>query len=238
MLSRVLGIWFQCKTSASKTLDNTFTLKPSCPVTSITINKTAAVSTDYQIIRLVSVTSEVSYAQEVAQLLTELRCVICHSLRHEDLTKRFEDLLNLHIPQWIINQNNITAMDENNVIIQEEWITKRGSETSSSKVIRSSGCSSTLKHIMLLCQTLLQTMYCFSTIIPSCKRFQCGCKNFGKTKKPYGIQGCWDLRLQVTYIEPDLAILTIVFSKSFLLFWCQKWCQVDLTKLTKPNSRF
>ncbi|XP_049816406.1 uncharacterized protein LOC126263359 [Schistocerca nitens] len=42
---------------------------------------------------------------------------------HKDFTERFEDLLNLQIPQWIINPYNTTAIEETNVIMQEELIT-------------------------------------------------------------------------------------------------------------------
>ncbi|CAH1112791.1 unnamed protein product [Psylliodes chrysocephalus] len=35
-------------------------------------------------------------------------------------TTRFEDLLNLQILPWIINPYNITAIEEGNVIMQEE----------------------------------------------------------------------------------------------------------------------
>ncbi|CAH1109252.1 unnamed protein product [Psylliodes chrysocephalus] len=42
---------------------------------------------------------------------------------HKDFTKRFDDLLNLQIPQWTINPYNITAMEETNMLMQEPVIT-------------------------------------------------------------------------------------------------------------------
>ena len=42
---------------------------------------------------------------------------------HKDFEERFEDILNLQIPQWIINPYDTTAIEEANLIMQEELIT-------------------------------------------------------------------------------------------------------------------
>ncbi|CAH1101323.1 unnamed protein product [Psylliodes chrysocephalus] len=41
---------------------------------------------------------------------------------HKNFTKRFENLLNLQTPQWIKNPYNTTAIEEANLIMQEELI--------------------------------------------------------------------------------------------------------------------
>ncbi|CAH2097818.1 unnamed protein product [Euphydryas editha] len=116
-------------------------------------------------------------------------CVTYLNALHKDLTKRFEDLLNLQIPQWITNPYNITAMEEANVItlLSPLWNIAE-------------------KYLIALTSSYLVE-----------KGFSMVTNILTKQRNRLKINERGDLRLKRTNIETDLARLVSCTSNSFAI---------------------
>ena len=130
---------------------------------------------------------------------------------HKDFTKRFEDLLNLQIPQWIINPYNITAMEEANVVMQEELITISTDEELKQKFNQGYQKFWLQRNIETQYPALWNIAEKYLIAFPSSylveKGFSVVTNILTKQRNRLKINERGDLRLQLTNIEPDLARL-------------------------------
>ncbi|KFM67003.1 SCAN domain-containing protein 3, partial [Stegodyphus mimosarum] len=130
---------------------------------------------------------------------------------HKDFTERFEDLLNLQIPQWIINPYNTTAIEEANVITQEEFITISTDEELKQKFNQGYQKFWLQRNIETQYPTLWNIAEKYHIAFPSSylveKSFSVVTNILKKQRNRFKINQRGDLRLQLTNIEPDVARL-------------------------------
>lgn len=130
---------------------------------------------------------------------------------HKDFTERFEDVLNLQIPQWIINPYNTTAIEEANVIMQEELITISTDEELKQKFNQGYQKFWLQRNIETQYPTLWNIAEKYLIAFPSSylveKSFSVVTNILTKQRNRLKINERGDLRLQLTNIEPDVARL-------------------------------
>ena len=130
---------------------------------------------------------------------------------HRDLTTRFEDLLNMQIPQWIINPYSYTSLEEATVIIQEELIAISTDEDLKEKFYQGYQKFWLQRNIESQYPALWNIAQKYLISFPSSylveRGFSVVTNILTKQRNRLKINERGDLRLQLTNIEPDVARL-------------------------------
>ena len=147
-----------------------------------------------------------------------------------DLNQRFEDILHLDIPDWVLNpfargKTQIPDIDES-ILIQEQLIELSTNEELKPMFEQGYHTFWLQKEITILCSALWVNVQKLLTAFPSSylaeQGFSAIMNLFTNKRNRLYICARWDLHLQLTNIEPDINIL-ITYKFSFFPSGIRAW---------------